>query len=154
MRGFRLVAVAVMVVWAAGLSSVSGREAKPEQELGRAKAALGEAKRAVQAGAEATAVDKYGEALIALRRIERKDPSWKQEEVGAALAESEAGYIRTLTGMVVKLQALADQRAELAGQQGEIIKKIDILVKNNAEMMKFLEKNRDLIEKIEATLGR
>jgi len=130
-----------------------GQEAKPEQMYGKAERLLGDAKRAAQAGGEATALEKYGEALIAFKQVRLKDPSWKPDEVNAAISEAEAGYIRTLSGTVVSLQNMALQREAIAKQQAEIIEKLNLLVSKNAEMMKFLNENRDLIERIESSPG-
>ncbi|MDY6990960.1 MAG: hypothetical protein SWQ30_23200 [Thermodesulfobacteriota bacterium] len=103
-------------------------------------------------GGDSSALEKYGEALIILRRITVKDPTWKQAEVSASLSEAEAGYIRTLTGAVVKLQNASIQRSEIAKQQAEILTKINALMKKNSEIMEFLLENRDLIEKVDSSL--
>jgi len=134
-----------------GVSSLAAQATGPEKDYGKARLLLNDAKRASQAGGEASALEKYGEALIMLRQVAAKDPSWKQEEVSAALTEAEAGYIRTLTGAVVKLQNASIQRSEIAKQQAEILAKINALVTKNNEMMKFLLENRDLIEKVESS---
>lgn len=129
-----------------GISSLTAQAADPEKDYGKARLLLSDAKRAIQAGGEASGLEKYGEALIMLRQIEVKDPSWKQGEVSAALAEAEAGYIRTLTGAVVKLQNASIQRSAIVKQQAEILAKINVLVTKNSEIMTYLVENRDLIE--------
>lgn len=127
------------------------RSAKPEKEYAKVKMLLSDAKRAAQVGAEASALEKYGEALVLIKQIERKNPKWKRDEVRKSLANAESGYIRTLTGMVIRLQNVATQRGEITKQQDEIIKKMGILVNQNAQIMKFLQENRDLIERIETS---
>lgn len=153
MRRFGLITVfllcATMVL---GVASLTGQDADLEKDYGKAKLLLVDAKRAAQAGGEASTLEKYGEALIMLRQIGVKDPSWKQGEVSASLAEAEAGYVRTLTGMVVKLQNASIQRGEIAKQQAQILAKIGALMTKNEEMMKFLAENRDLIEKVDSAL--
>lgn len=154
MRNTALFSVFLMIVSLALCTApLYGQEAKPEQMYGKAERLLGDAKRAAQAGGEATALDKYGEALIAFKQVRLKDPSWKPAEVDAAISEAEAGYIRTLSGTVVSLQNMALQREAISKQQAEIIKKLNLLVNKNAEMMKFLTENRDLIERIESSPG-
>ncbi len=149
--GLLFVVLVVSAMWC--VSPVFGQEAKPEDDYSKVKRLLSDARSAAKAGGEASALEKYGEALIILNQIGRKSPSWKTNEVQASLSEAEAGYIRTLTGIVVKLQNVTTQRKDIVKQQGEAIKKIDTLVDKNEKVMKFLLENRDLIEKIEGSLG-
>lgn len=135
-----------------GVSPLATRAADQDKEYGKARLLLNDAKRASQVGGDSSALEKYGEALIILRRITVKDPTWKQAEVSASLSEAEAGYIRTLTGAVVKLQNASIQRSEIAKQQAEILTKINALMKKNSEIMEFLLENRDLIEKVDSSL--
>ncbi|MDP8249075.1 MAG: hypothetical protein P9M00_13120 [Candidatus Tritonobacter lacicola] len=155
MRNTALFSVFLMIVsLALGATPIYGQEAKPEQMYDKAERLLGDAKRDAQAGGEVTALEKYGEALIVFKQVRLKDPSWKPAEVDAAVSEAEAGYIRAVTSTVVSLQNMALQREAISKQQAEIIEKLNLLVNKNAEMMKFLTENRDLIESIEGTLGK
>jgi len=155
MRNTALFSVFLMIVPLALYSApLYGQEAKPEQMYGKAERLLEDAKRAAQAGVEATVLEKYGETLIAFNQVRLKDPSWKPDKVNAAISETEAGYIRAMTSTVVSLQNMALQREAISKKQTEIIEKLNLLVNKNADMIKFLTKNRDLIERIEGTLGK
>ena len=148
------VAFILCMTLAWSFSPLAAQQGDAEKEYAKAKLLLGDATRAGQAGGEASALEKYGEALILLRQITVKNPSWKQEELSASFLEAESGYIRTLTGIVVKLQNASMQGGEIANQQAEILGKINLITTKNAEIMKFLSENRDLIEKVSSSIGR